>query len=136
MPSTYEPIVTTTLSSTSSSVTFTSIPQTYTDLVVVLHGNASGDIRIRHNLSISDQFYYPTIGGLNNGLTILNYLNYSNTTTWKSVHINVKNAGYPRVGYYLAVWGSTSAIDTIEFSVPSGSINSGTSFTLYGIKAA
>ena len=35
MPSTYTPIATTTLGSATSTVTFTSIPSTYTDLIVV-----------------------------------------------------------------------------------------------------
>lgn len=43
MPSTYEPIATTTLSSTASSYTFTSIPSTYTDLILVASAaNTSG----------------------------------------------------------------------------------------------
>lgn len=36
MPSTYEPIATTTLSSAASSVTFSSIPSTYTDLICIV----------------------------------------------------------------------------------------------------
>jgi hypothetical protein len=43
MPSTYEPIATSTVSgSTTSTFTFTSIPATYTDLVVIVNGNTDG----------------------------------------------------------------------------------------------
>lgn len=47
---TYEPIATQTLGSTASAVTFNSIPQTYTDLIVVVNAAYSGtvdDIRFR-----------------------------------------------------------------------------------------
>jgi hypothetical protein len=37
MPSTYEPIATTTLTTAAASISFTGIPQTYTDLVIVSH---------------------------------------------------------------------------------------------------
>lgn len=41
MPTTYEPIATTTLSSATSTFAFTSIPSTYTDLRIVLTGTVS-----------------------------------------------------------------------------------------------
>lgn len=42
MPTTYEPIATTTLGSAASSITFSSIPGTYTDLRLTFVGQASG----------------------------------------------------------------------------------------------
>ncbi len=42
MPATYEPLATTTLGSAASSVTFSSISGSYTDLVVVFSGTAGG----------------------------------------------------------------------------------------------
>jgi hypothetical protein len=54
LPSTYDPIYTTTLTTAQASIDFTSIPATYTDLVLVVTGrcdsaNVSREIRVRFN---------------------------------------------------------------------------------------
>jgi len=43
MPATYEPIATTTLGSSAATITFSTIPATYTDLRIVLIGTSSGN---------------------------------------------------------------------------------------------
>ena len=58
MPTTYEPIATTTLGSASTSITFSSIPGTYTDLrIVLLMSGSSATNRPR--------FYFNTDTGTN-----------------------------------------------------------------------
>lgn len=64
MPATYEPIATNTLTGTSSQVTFSSIPQTYSDLRVVWSFKANTtttDIYMRVNNSSANEY---TTGGL------------------------------------------------------------------------
>lgn len=68
MPQTYEPIATNTLSSTASSVTFSSIPATYTDLVIVTSttnnsGTRPSDITFQFNSDTTTNYSTTTITG-------------------------------------------------------------------------
>jgi hypothetical protein len=69
MPSTFEPIQTTTLTSTENLVTFSSIPQTYTDLVLMCSVKNTGS-----------SVYIVSWGGLrfNNDTTASNYSSTEN----------------------------------------------------------
>jgi hypothetical protein len=63
MPTTYTPIASTTVTSTTSSVVFSSIPSTYTDLIII------SDLRAATNASLSIQFNSDT--GTNYSYTVL-----------------------------------------------------------------
>lgn len=159
MPVTYDKLATTTLSSAASSVTFSSISGSYTDLVLVTSGtnNTSGaSLQARFNGETTNTNYSYTymIGdgstaGSNNYTTdatigtaftnqymnIVHFMNYSNTTTYKtklSRYGNAENYVAASVG----LWRSTAAITSIEMFVTAGNFAIGTMFTLYGIKAA
>lgn len=166
MALTYEPIATTTLVSAASSYTFTSIPNTYTDLVLVANltsntaanayfrvGNGSIDSGSNYSYTImsgdgttataSRSFNNSLIvgtttgGSLNNrlGTLIINFQNYKNTTTHKPSINRFSSAGIETVCTY-GVWQSTSAIDQIQILSLSPNYSIGSTFTLYGIKAA
>ncbi len=65
---------------------------------------------------------------------IQQYQNYSNTTTYKTVLSRCSNP----TGGTLAVaglWRSTAAITSITLTPTAGNWLSGSTFTLYGIKA-
>ena len=67
--------------------------------------------------------------------TLINFQNYSNTTTNKTFLIRNNNAG----DYSLAtvgLWHSTAKIDQVKITADTNSIASGSTFTLYGIEAA
>ena len=165
---TYVPIATTTLGSAASSYTFTSIPQTYTDLVLIASGSvtlsgyamlvrvgSSNTIDTANNYSITRLLWYSppsiytvespntsyyTLDGTSYSsssanLGISNLMNYSNTTTYKTM---ITKSGYAsdQAMISAAVWRNTAAINTIQIYVQSGNINAGSTFTLYGIAAA
>ena len=161
MPTTYEPIATTTLSSAQSSVTFSSISGSYTDLVIVLNGALSSGLAglsVEYNGDTTvGNYSYTRLQG--NGttasssratadkaigfvaqdscMTIINVNNYSNSTTYKTT-LTRTNSNYSsdaRTGSYVALWQSTAAITSIKLFA-SVNFNSGFTFTLYGIKAA
>ena len=69
---------------------------------------------------------------------ILQLMNYSNTTTYKTI-LSRTNAAANGVDATVGLWRSTSAITSIEIgknSGMSGTFQIGSTFTLYGIKAA
>ena len=152
--STYTPIATTTLGSAQSSVTFNSFGG-YTDLVLVVAGStSSGDGYLRIN-SDASSFYSTTrlygdssaaasdritslgitIGGFTNGVSVINIMNYANTTTYKTILSRINNPG-GYVNASVSLWRKTpEAITTLE-AYAASNWASGCTFTLYGIKAA
>ena len=161
MPSTYTPIATTTLGSSASSYTFNSIPSTYTDLVLVSTFNGSGftwSTRVGNgsadsgaNYSItrlygtgsaadsnrysSETYFTGNITGATAANSIIQINNYSNTTTFKPSLNRFNDAG-AIVFAIVGLWRNTAAIDTLQIIANSGSLPAGSTFTLYGIKAA
>lgn len=87
---------------------------------------------------------FQSYGGLstsssNPAVIIAQFLNYQNTTTYKTVlsRANQTSGTYPAVEACVNLWRSTSAIDTIKvFPFTGASFATGTTLTLYGIKAA
>lgn len=160
MPKTYEPIATTTVSGTSTStVTFNSFSG-YTDLRLVAQAQVSdgycllrvnGDsgtnysnTRLAGNgtsatssRSGSDAQWFVNLAGATfNGVSIVDFFNYSNTTTFKTKLSRDANAG-SAVVQDVSLWRSTAAITSIAFIVPAANNwVAGSTFTLYGIKAA
>lgn len=164
---TYEPIATTTLSSTQSSIEFTSISGNYTDLILVLsiksiNTGTNQWINLRLNGDSATNYSQTTLSG--NGSAILSFRysnrsdgifigdtnsndystiicdiqNYSNTTTSKTVLSRSRDAT-DHVKLMVGLWRKTpEAITTINLQIESqaNNIASGTTATLYGIKAA
>jgi hypothetical protein len=69
---------------------------------------------------------------LGNSNFITHIMNYSNTTTYKTTVARSNNPARI-VDFYINMWRSTSAISTVAFT---GNFATGSSFSLYGIKAA
>lgn len=160
---TYEPIATTTLGSAQASVTFSSISGSYTDLVLVFTGSnatSSNGLRIRFNsdtgTNYSTTYIYgngtsaaSTFGSNTTGAqiavdvasgqaTCVTYImNYSNTTTYKTVLGRGSSAG-TTADAGVSLWRNTAAITSITVLLGAGTSNfaSDSTFTLYGITAA
>jgi hypothetical protein len=159
--STYTPIATTTLGSNAASYTFNSIPSTYTDLIIVVYGTATGsgsNAYVQYNgdtgSNYSNIYVYGSgtsaISGTNTSQTQANFgyvnatygtsicqiQNYANTTTYKTYLARWNNTDV-LVAASVSLWRSTAAITSILVGCGSGnSFITGTSITLYGIKAA
>ena len=153
---TYAPIQTYTLGSNTSTITFTSIPQTYTDLVLVVNGFYSGTTYgfISFNGSSSDFSYTRLLGysggvladrdsssdgvslGTNRGTWIAQINNYSNSSTFKTALVR-ENGAADGTGALSYLWRSTSAITSITLTARGGgNFASTTTATLYGIANA
>lgn len=166
---TYTPIMSTTLGSDTATVTLSSIPNTYTDLRLIvssrctggqnssgmdalayynadqganysqtqLYGNGSAAssnrstglsyayLGITSNSSVND---YPTF--------IVEIMNYANTGVYKTAVTRV-DAANQATFLRCALWRSTAAISSISlYPELSLSFKAGSTFTLYGIRAA
>lgn len=163
MPATYEPIATTTLGSAASSITFSSIASSWTDLRLVLAGLATADLNahFRFNSDTGSNYSYTYVYGdgsaaasgvLSNftriqpydsvysstpSLITLDVFSYAGSTFKTSLmtQSNDKN-GSGTVSRTVGLWRSTSAITSCSITASTSTFNTGTTATLYGIKNA
>jgi len=165
MAKTYDPIETQTLGSAAASVTFSSIPATYTDLVLVCNTASSAsnpDLLMQFNGDTGTNYSDTVLTG--NGTTassarrstqatirvgysaapdtstafhnaVIHIMNYANATTNKTAIARSNHASYG-TDLTTGLWRSTAAITSVLLKVSSSTFAVGSTFTLYGIKAA
>lgn len=165
MAATYEPIATTTLSTSATNITFSSIPSTYTDLRLIWVGKlTAGGAGLRMNLNnnSSNIFSYTQLRGngttaasersVNNSQALINYnlgsepsfvtvdfFSYANTNIYKTMLTTASEDfnGSGTVIRTVNLFRNTSAISTISIATLFGdNFVAGTTATLYGILKA
>ena len=164
--STYTPIQTYTASGSQSSITFSSIPSTYTDLIVVinaasstggfgswirlnsdtatnysqtiLYGDGSSAVSLQGtNGTFVNLNYYGDATTTSNAQTIIVQIqNYASTSTYKTFLSRGGNVA-SGLSAIVGLWRISSAISSITIlSANGGNYASTSTFTLYGIAAA
>jgi hypothetical protein len=155
---TYIALANTTLSSATSSVTFSSIPATYRDLVLVVNGSITDDDRfglLQFNADTGNNYNYVYVANTSSGAqtsksgsewmygigqmaATIQIMDYSATDKHKTVLVR-NAAGTALVYMYAGRWANTNAINSIKLLTtttgysPSSTFTSGTTFSLYGI---
>jgi hypothetical protein len=155
MPSsTYVPLASVTLGSSVSSVTFSSIPNTYGDLIIIYNGTVStgndfyltlnGDttntnynyVRMAAAPSLDSQVGATReIGFARTGPTsiIFQIMDYSATNKHK-ITLSRTNGPADVLGAYGSRWANTEAVTSVGFSIQGGfNFLTGSTFSLYGI---
>ena len=164
MASTYTPIATTTLGSNTADYTFSSIPSTYTDLIVICSNftnTTANTLCLRFNADTGTNYSWTTLsaftsvsslrvtndsrgvalGGYLEGLSstvpgiyIGQVMNYSSTTMYKTTLGRGSNATND-VEAIVGCWRNTSAITSVTVRPSGGNMKTGTVLSLYGIAA-
>lgn len=165
MPVTYQRIATTTLSTSASSITFSSIPGTYTDLRLVLSsistlnfnnifGRINGDTGTNYSITrligsgstatssrrTNDTWLLLNSTGTNDTIPILlemDFMSYAGSTN-KTILSSTSEDINTFGGVIKAVhlWRNTAAINEILLFLSGGNFSTGTTATIYGILRA
>lgn len=161
--STYIPMANITLGSTAASVVFSSISQSYRDLMLVITipsgFDANSDIRINSDTNYSNNYSRIRMygngtsavhdansgssnpaanhdfGGLRaNSHTIMQFMDYSATDKHKNILVsNAAPNNYTQA--LITRWASTAAITNIDLRATSQNLPVGATFALYGVAA-
>jgi hypothetical protein len=154
---TYTLLANVTLASSASSVTFSPIPQTYRDLIIVYSGSATSgvEIMLRYNGDSGSNYSFTEIVGTgsaaqsststytfaNGGVVYtglgslrVQILDYSATDKHKTGITRSDNPANNVIAY-VHRWANTSAINSILINSGGVSFNPGFTFSLYGIVA-
>ena len=157
---TYTPIGTYNGTGSNSIITFSSIPSTYTDLVLIIGGGCtltSVVSQLQFNGDTGSNYSWTALYGNGSSAasarasntttagncistsasttTIYNIMNYSNSTTYKTV-LGRGNSLDAIVDSRCSLWRNTAVINRVDVSFNYGYFASGTVVTLYGIASA
>lgn len=163
MTATYENIATTTLSTNQTSVTFSSIAGTHTDLILVAQGTATTsaqNINLTFNSDTSSLYSRTVLFGASSSANaqslrdsnvaniplffygtsqavgLCHIMNYASTSMNKTViSRNNDRGGSDTVNGLVGLYRSNNAITSLTLTAASTNLGSGSIFTLYGIKA-
>jgi hypothetical protein len=154
---TYTPLATVTLGSSASSVTFSSIPATYRDLIVIVDGKTSlvTNTVVRLNSDSGSNYSYVVAEGNGTSATsfsgtgsspevgrmatlqsnvIIEIMDYSATDKHKTI-LGRGNSSGDLVRMSCTRWANTAAVNSVQI-LPSPSprtFDSGATFNLYGV---
>jgi hypothetical protein len=161
---TYTPLATVTLGSAASSVTFSSIPATYRDLILVANPKATAavnNLRLQFNGDTASNytgvvmrgdgttaasFNRGAAGGMEldlfgNGVETnleqiynVQIMDYSATDKHKTVLSRFNDASQS-TGAFASRWASTSAVTQIVLYITGTTFAAGSNFSLYGVIA-
>ena len=154
---TYVALANITLGSSASSVTFSSIPATFRDLVIVSQwsNSANANLTMRANSDSGSNYTrvyaFGFSGGVLSGtesgtswnsltlssggstqLMTLQIMDYSATDKHKTALMRCNQAD-PYITADALRWANTSAITSFSLTAGAGSISAGSTFALYGI---
>ena len=153
---TYTPLANVTLGSSASSVTFSSIPATYRDLIFVFNGTTTIDdgVGLRFNGDTGSNYTnvrmfgnsggagsdtstttrIPTTAGNTSLRTafVSQVMDYSATDKHKTV-LTRNNITDNNVAAIAARWANTAAITSVTILSPGSTISSGSTISLYAI---
>jgi hypothetical protein len=152
---TYTPLATVTLGGSAATVTFSSIPATYRDLILVTENtrSTSTNTRARFNSDTGSNYSYVTMTGDSSGaassaattnaviicptttgtqLGILQIMDYSATNKHKTA-LSRASTGTVEVTALANRWANTAAITSIQVLTGAGTFQTGSTFSLYGI---
>ncbi len=158
---TYTQIASTTLGSNSATVTFSSIPLTYTDLILIVAGKDvtsyagaqlqfNGDTGNNYSQTIlygdgaaAQSIRGSNVAQMNIGLAsntgmpnnIFQIMNYANSTTYKTA-LGRGNVTDQTLRIGVGLWRNTAAITSVTALVAGDQWATGATFSLYGITAA
>lgn len=163
---TYVKLASNTLSGAAASITFSNVPQSYTDLILVVDYSlnvSNSSLFVRLNGDTGSNYSYTRMSGTGSAassgrgtssdqaritadttaqsastrqIVTINLMNYNNSTTYKTFLSRYNSTG--GVEAFVDLWRSTAAVTSVQIKGYDGTaiIESGATFTLYGIKAA
>ena len=155
---TYIPLGTITLTSTDSEIVFSSIPATYRDLIFVFRGQLSTASTLRMQFNGDTGSNYSQVNMRGNGSTAASgsgtftfaYLGYIGVNGNEDFMLNGSIMDYSATDKHKTMlfrmddsaiiteanavrWANTNAINSVRFYTGSGSMNIGTTISIYGI---